>query len=187
MTPGGWPDALAMGALGLALSVLLPALILGTRAGPAWARLWQRLCPPAGAALGGFVVLHAAVTLGDCVLMPGTGVRIVLHAALLVGGLLFWLPVLGPARRLSEPGRCLYLFVGAPLLDIPMVAVIALGHHYGGLGMIVGMLPMGVAAAALTWRWIWAEERAHQGREAALHGPADRFPLARQPGTARRP
>ncbi|WP_243087681.1 hypothetical protein [Streptomyces sp. 891-h] len=168
MTPHGWPEAAEMAGVGLALTVALPALVIGTRSRTRWARLWQRLCPPTGAALAGFVLLHAAVTAGACVLIPAPAVRCALHGVLLAGGLLFWLPVFGPGRKLSEPGRCLYLFVGAPLLDIPMVAAIALGHHHGGLAMIVGMLPMGLTAAVLTWRWITAEERTQRSLEAAL-------------------
>jgi hypothetical protein len=39
------------------------------------------------------------------------------------------------------------------------VWLVAVGDSPGGLSMIVGMLPMGVAAVALTWSWISREER----------------------------
>jgi hypothetical protein len=42
--------------------------------------------------------------------------------------------------------------------------------------MIVGMLPLGVAAAAVTWSWVNREER--QAREPALPMPGG-DPLAR--------
>ncbi|WP_018386295.1 hypothetical protein [Wenjunlia vitaminophila] len=72
--------------------------------------------------------------------------------------------MLGPARRLSDPGRCVYLFSAAPALDLPALGLVAAGHDAGGLTMIVSMLPVGGAALAVTWRWITAEER----RERAL-------------------
>ncbi|RKN39051.1 hypothetical protein D7294_22775 [Streptomyces hoynatensis] len=84
-----------------------------------------------------------------------------LEGALAAGALAFWLPVLVPGpRRLSAPGRCLYLFLAAPLLDLPAVALVACGHAAGGLAMIAGMLPLPLAALAVTWRWVLAEERA---------------------------
>ncbi|MEU0218810.1 hypothetical protein ABZ281_28585 [Streptomyces sp. NPDC006265] len=74
--------------------------------------------------------------------------------------MLFWIPVLARTRhRLGDVGRCLYLFLAAPLLDLPAVGVIAAGHSAGGLTMIVAMLPIGVLAAALTWEWVNREER----------------------------
>ncbi|MGJ5749221.1 hypothetical protein FB563_6799 [Streptomyces puniciscabiei] len=37
--------------------------------------------------------------------------------------------------------------------------VVAAGHSAQGLAMIVGMLPIGIAAAAVTWSWVNREER----------------------------
>ncbi|MES9522502.1 hypothetical protein [Streptomyces capoamus] len=79
---------------------------------------------------------------------------------LLGAAVLFWLPAAARTRhRLDDPGRCLYLFLAAPLLDLPAVAVVAAGRTAAGLAMIVGMLPLGVAAAAVTWSWVNREER----------------------------
>ncbi|MBV7697818.1 hypothetical protein KWI83_19880 [Streptomyces sp. TRM70350] len=79
---------------------------------------------------------------------------------LLSAAVTFWVPVVARTRhRLSDTGQCLYLFLAAPLLDIPALGVIAAGHSAEGLAMIVGMLPLGIAAAALTWSWINREER----------------------------
>ncbi|GAA2922920.1 hypothetical protein [Streptomyces mexicanus] len=62
-----------------------------------------------------------------------------------VAAVLFWIPVLAPTRhRLDDAGRCLYLFLAAPLLDLPAVAVIAVGRPAEGIAMIVGMLPVGL-------------------------------------------
>ncbi|MBI0293142.1 hypothetical protein JBE04_01180 [Streptomyces sp. PRKS01-29] len=80
--------------------------------------------------------------------------------ALLAAAVAFWAPVVARTRhRLSDPGRCLYLFLAVPLLDLPALGVIAAGHSAEGLAMIVGMLPLGIAAAAVTWSWISREER----------------------------
>ncbi|WP_369205865.1 hypothetical protein [Streptomyces sp. PU-14G] len=156
-----------MGGTGVLLSAVLPCLLLAVRDRPPLGGMARRLSPPPGAALSGFVLVHAAVTLAESFLQMGAVVSAALYAVLVAAGLAFWLPVLGPGRRLGDAGRCLYLFVGAPLLDIPVVATFARGHAAGGLAMIVGMLPVGIIAAALTWRWITAEERARQREETA--------------------
>ncbi|POX59068.1 hypothetical protein C3492_34380 [Streptomyces sp. Ru62] len=79
---------------------------------------------------------------------------------LLATAVLFWLPAVARTRhRLDDPGRCVYLFLAAPLLDLPAVGMVAAGRTAAGLAMIVGMLPVGVAAAAVTWSWVNREER----------------------------
>ncbi|WP_245979856.1 hypothetical protein [Streptomyces diacarni] len=156
-----------MAGTGLLLSAVLPGLLLAARGWLPWDGAARRLSPPPGAALSGFVLAHAAVTLAESFLAPGTVARSAMYAVLVAAGLAFWLPVLGPGRRLSDAERCLYLFVAAPLLDVPVVATLARGHAAGGLAMIVGMLPVGLAAAALTWRWVTAEERGRQREESA--------------------
>ncbi|MGW7689645.1 cytochrome c oxidase assembly protein [Streptomyces asiaticus] len=149
-------DALTMGLSGLDVAVLVPGVIRATRSRP----LWRRVSLPAGMALPLFLVVHAAATLTP--LFHGAAspaVHWVLEAALVGSGFLFWLPVFGGRYRLSEPGRCLYLFLASPLLDLPALLVIASGHALGGLSMIVGMLPIGIAAMAVTWRWATTEEQ----------------------------
>jgi cytochrome c oxidase assembly factor CtaG len=115
---------------------------------------------PAAVALPLLVLLHAWAVLGDLVGLRPAGGALLTEPVLLVAALMFWLPVLAHTRhRLSDPGRCLCLFLAAPLLDLPAVGVIAAGHSAEGLAMIVGMLPLGIAAAAVTWSWINREER----------------------------
>ncbi|MCF6524532.1 hypothetical protein HOY81_15755 [Streptomyces sp. JJ36] len=98
---------------------------------------------------------------------PGPAAGWLLEAVLLAGGVLFWLPVLAHSRhRLGGAGRCLYLFLAAPSLDLPAVVLIAHGHSWGGLAMIIAMLPLGAAALLATWRWITAEERVEVARTA---------------------
>jgi hypothetical protein len=142
-----------MAAMGAVTSVMAPATILATRHRTSWRPL--RL-PPAGAAVG-FVILHAAVVLSDYDAFDVRGV--VLHGALFAGAIAFWLPVLGEPPALEPGMRAGYLFLTAPALDLPAVILIARGDN-SGLAMIVAMLPIGIAAVALAWRWMAAEERA---------------------------
>jgi hypothetical protein len=144
-----------MGLMGLLVTAMVPALLLAERG-----RLGSdRLALPAAVALPGFALLHAAVTLGA----DGAKVPAPLAAsatpALLVGATVFWLPVFGRRRRLPDAGRAAYLFIAGPVLDLPAVWLVARGQIGGGLAMIVGMLPLGVAAIWVTWRWISTEER----------------------------
>ncbi|MFI2435968.1 hypothetical protein [Streptomyces sp. NPDC018693] len=135
-----------MAATGLLVSLVVPGLIHATRRSP----LWRVLALPWGMALPGFVLLHAAAVLAG----PGGA-----EAAVVLAAVWFWLPVLGTRHRLTDAGRCVYLFLAVPLLDLPAVLVVATGDSAGGLAMIVAMLPIGALAAAVTWRWITAEER----------------------------
>lgn len=146
-----WPMALT----GLTVSCLVPALLLATRDRP----LWSRVAVRPAIALPLFVLTHAGVTVGEMLLHPGPVLRLAFLAALLASCVLFWLPVVGPAHRLSGSGCCLYLYLSAPCLDLPAVFLITLGHALGGLAMIVTMLPVGLAAMVSTWRWITEEER----------------------------
>jgi hypothetical protein len=145
----------AMALPGFTVAVLVPLALSATRL---WT-VWQRIAVPAAVALPGFLLLHAAVTLTDAVADPAAGVRWLLYAALTAAAFPFWLPVLGNRRRLTDPGRCCYLYLAAPLLDLPALGVIAMGHAEAGLAMIVSMLPIGLAALAVTWRWVTTEER----------------------------
>ncbi|WP_225813608.1 hypothetical protein [Streptomyces spinosus] len=151
------PDALAMGLSGLLVAVGVPALIHYTQA---WTG-WGRLSLPAAVALPLFVVLHAAVVLTEPLVPPGFP-RIAAEALLLYAAMLYWLPVLGTRHRLSDPARCVYLYLSMPLLDLPAVAMVAMGHAAGGLAMVAAMLPIGLVALGVTWRWITQEERLAQ-------------------------
>jgi cytochrome c oxidase assembly factor CtaG len=159
-----------MAGMGLLVAVAAPALLVVLlRVVP---RL-DRWTVPAVVALPGFVGLHAVVTVS---LGHGAGqawVDVAVHLGLLVGALLFWAPVLGVRHRLPEAGRIVYLYVGMPLLDLAGVWLVSVGDSAGGLAMIVGMLPMGLAAAALTWSWINGEERRAVLDEAVARGRSD--------------
>ncbi|MEV0688897.1 hypothetical protein [Streptomyces sp. NPDC050388] len=146
----------AMAWSGLVLAAVVPGAVWFARRAP----LWERISVPPGLALPLLVLLHAWAMLGDLVgLMPAAG-PLVTEPVLLAGAVLFWVPVVARTRhRLSDPGRCLYLFLAAPLLDLPALGVIAAGHSTEGIAMIVGMLPLAVAAAGVTWSWAKREER----------------------------
>ncbi|MES4903503.1 MULTISPECIES: cytochrome c oxidase assembly protein [unclassified Streptomyces] len=164
-------DALAMGVPGFVVAALVPGIIRATRSHP----VWHHVSLPAGVALPLFLVMHTATTLGAAFHGVATAaIHWFWEAALIGSGFLFWLPVLGGRHRLSEPGRCPYLFLTIPLLDLPALLVIAQGDAVGGLSMIVGMLPLGAVAMAVTWRWATAEELrdTRQRHPARLSGPA---------------
>jgi hypothetical protein len=146
-----------MAGMGLLTSVLAPAVTVGIRARP-WA---ARATLPAWLTLPAFVLLHGAITIVMGVHEPSPPAHLALDALLLAAAVAFWLPVLGPPeRRLDDLGGCVYLFLAAPALDLPAVILIARGESVGGLAMIVAMLPIGVAAVALTWRLLVTEEAA---------------------------
>jgi hypothetical protein len=154
------PSVLAMAWSGFLVAAVVPSLVLLVPR----ARLWGRVSLPAWAALPLLVVVHAWSVLGDPAGLAPPGGAWVTEPLLLAAAVLFWLPVTTRTRhRLSEPGRCLYLFLAAPLLDLPALGVIAAGHSAQGLAMIVGMLPLAVSAAAVTWWWVIREERAAGG------------------------
>ncbi|MFY9808348.1 MAG: hypothetical protein WCC38_10690 [Pseudonocardiaceae bacterium] len=156
MTAGITGHIVHMAMMGLLVSVLAPALlVLLSRAFPQL----DRWTVPAAVALPGFVALHAAVTVYTCGGTVAPLIDTATHLALLAGAMLFWAPILGIRRRLPDAGRMLYLYVALPLLDLAGVWLVAVGDSPGGLSMIVGMLPMGVAAVAITWNWISREER----------------------------
>jgi cytochrome c oxidase assembly factor CtaG len=142
---------------GLLVSVLAPLLLLLLRA----VRV-EPPTPPAVVVAPGFVLLHAAA-----MLVPGlAGIAPVL---LLAGGVLFWTPVLG-RRRLSPAGRIVYLFATMPALDLPGVWLVARGDGPGGIAMVLGMLPLGLTALVLAWRWMTEEERTAAADAAGLPG-----------------
>lgn len=158
-------DIVMMGGMGLLVSVLAPATVLGTRR---WSR-WPALTLPAAVAGPLFLLVHTVLM----VLMVGPMLPMWLdgaaHAALFAAAVLFWAPVFGPGpRRLRDAGRSVYLFLFMPALDMVAIYLIIRGHAAGGLAMIVGMLPIGLIAVAVTWRWMAQEERLEQ----ALTAPA---------------
>jgi cytochrome c oxidase assembly factor CtaG len=152
-------EAVHMAGMGALVSLLAPALVLATRHRFRWSPGWG--------ALPAFVALHAALMLWMDVREPVLPVHLVLETLLVAGAVLFWLPVLG-AGRLDDTARCVYLFLATPSLDLPAVVIVARGHAAGGLSMIVAMLPIGLAAVVLTWRYLLAEERSVQEFEKSL-------------------
>lgn len=93
-----------------------------------------------------------------------------LHALLLVTGLLFWAQVLGAGpvpRPLGGGAAGLYLFLAMPAADLTAVWLMARGDT-GAVGlMLAAMLPLGIAAVAVSWSWIVREERLARAGEAA--------------------
>jgi hypothetical protein len=155
--------------MGLLTSVLAPLLVLAGRrrvpAPPVRARPWRAL-----GILGGFAVVHAGTVLAmDEATELST--QLAVHVALLAGAVAFWLPVLGRGTtRLPDAGRAVYLFLACPLLDTAALALVVRGEETAGIAMIVAMLPIGLAAIVVTWRWIAAEERAARDADAAPVG-----------------
>lgn len=93
-----------------------------------------------------------------------------LHLLLLVTALLFWLPVLGRGpvpRPVRGAAASLYLFLAMPAVDITAVWLFARGDVNAGAIMLASMLPLGVAAVAVSWRWIVREERLARLSEAS--------------------
>lgn len=145
-----------MAMMGLFVSVAAPGLLLAlARVAPQLDR-WS---VPAWVALPLFVAMHAAVTVSTAHRPIPELLATAAHVALLLSAILFWAPVLGRRQRLPDGLRAVYLYAAMPLLDLAGVWLIAVGDVTGGLSMIVGMLPMGLAAVVITWRWIVDEER----------------------------
>ncbi|MEU8032812.1 hypothetical protein AB0C13_29965 [Streptomyces sp. NPDC049099] len=160
-----------MAASALLAAAVVPGVVHVLRRSP----LWERISVPAPVALPLLVLVHAWAVLGAFAGLRAPGGALVTEPVLLAAAVLFWLPVAARTRhRLDDPGRCLYLFLATPLLDLPAVGVVATGHSAAGLAMIVGMLPLGVAAAALTWSWVNREEREAQSPALPAHG-GDRY------------
>lgn len=121
-------------------------------------RLARWPVPPAWAGWAGFVAVHALITVGEAAVRPGPSARVPLTAVLVCAAVPFWLPVLHPRRRLGDAGRCLYLYLAGPALDLPSIAVLARGDALGGILMTTSMLPVAFGALGVTWRWISREE-----------------------------
>ena len=145
-----------MAEMGLLTSVAAPLIAAQPRRGR-W-RWMDALTPPATPTFLGFLLLHAVIVLAMAYgLVPGVWNQPA-HGLLLAASVLFWLPVLGTRRRISDPARTVYLFLSMPPLDLPAVWVIARGDAPGGLAMIVAMMPVGLTAIVVTVRWMRREE-----------------------------
>jgi hypothetical protein len=165
MSPGIVPMALS----GASVSLLAPILILLPEyTGLPWD--WDRIALPARWALPLFLVGHAVIMIGMTQFDLSGALEVCLHVVLVLGAIEFWLPILGRRRRLSDPVRSAYLFLAAPTLDLAGVWIVAVGDSPGGLAMIVAMLPIGVAAVLITWRWMAREESLARDRERSTTG-----------------
>ncbi len=153
--------------------VAAPLLVLAlplppSRRPPRWPRA-RRAAPIA--AWTAFVAAHWAALLLAGTQHHLTGLaHLAVHAALLAAGILFWLPVLGsgrPVPRLRGPAAALYLFLAMPAADLTAVWLMARGETAAVGVMLAAMLPLGIAAVAVSWSWIVREERLARAGEAA--------------------
>jgi hypothetical protein len=122
-------------------------------------------------AWGTFVAAHWAALLIAGTQHHLTGLdHLGVHAMLLAAGALYWLPVLGSGRvmpRLRGPAAGLYLFLAVPAADLTAVWLMVRGETTAVGVMLAAMLPLGIAAVAVSWRWILREERLARAGEAA--------------------
>jgi cytochrome c oxidase assembly factor CtaG len=155
--------------LGVVLRPLAPArrrrVVAALRGGPlAW-----RAAPLL--AWLAFVAAHWAVLVVVGTQHHLTGLAdLGLHGGLLAVGVVFWLPVLGHGqvmRRLRGPSASLYLFLAMPAADLTVVWLMARGETAAAGVMLAAMLPLGIAALAVSWSWILREERVARAGEAA--------------------
>ncbi|GHF32249.1 hypothetical protein AMYBAR_003422 [Amycolatopsis bartoniae] len=149
------PEIVHMGVMGLLTSVVAPGLVLATRS----SIRWHRIPAPPVLVLPLFVLLHGLLTIVMGLWSLSMVTDTLLHAVLVVAAAVFWLPVLVPRPGFPEPARGVYLFLAAPSLDLAAVFLVIDGHEPGGLAMIVGMMPLCLAAVVVAWQWIVREER----------------------------
>ena len=159
---------------GLTASHMIEHSILSGIVAPAIVLAWSIVGLPAlrvrrpVLAWGAFVaaqwVFHLTPLLADSAGSP------VLHAAehlaFLAVGVWFWIPILSPGGgALGDPGRSLYLFGAAPAVDLVGVMLMSRGDQAAGVAMIIGGLPIAIAAVWVTWAWIAREHREAQRME----------------------
>ncbi len=151
--------------------VAAPLLVLAAPRGAPrrWSPAARRALP--ALAWAAFVAAHWAALLIAGTQHHLTGLdHLGVHAMLLAAGVLFWLPVLGDGRvlpRLRGPSASIYLFMAMPAADLTAVWLMARGET-GAVGvMLAAMLPLGIAALAVSWTWIVREERTARAGEAA--------------------
>ena len=149
-------ETLHLGGVGMVISLVVPAAVWVSRG---WIG-WRRIGLPAVVSAPVFVVVHALYSVLVIVNLPVVS-AILVEVAVVLAAAVFWLPVVGP-RPCGELAQSAYLFLTLPFLDMAAVYVIIRGHVGGGLAMIVGMLPFGVAAVVTTVRWITTEERSER-------------------------
>lgn len=149
-----------LGAMGLLISFVVPMIMLGSRRRVGW----DRAAVPAAVAAPVLVGTHALYT-ALVIVQPPALITLAVDVALLGAAVLFWLPVIGMRRRCTGPGLFVYLFLTLPFLDVAAVYLVSRGHVGGGLAMLVGMLPLALAAIGVVLRWLLNEERQAQRDE----------------------
>jgi putative membrane protein len=91
------------------------------------------------------------------------------HAAFLLSALAFWDCAIGtdpvPGRP-SVPLRALMLLGAMPAMDVSGVYLMAVGHGGAGAVMMLGSMPLALAAGLVGWRWLGLEEARAKRREA---------------------
>lgn len=151
--------------MGLMTSVVAPGIVLaGRRFVP-----WRRLPAPPALVLPLFLAFHGTLTVAMGRTEFPVAADLPLHTLLLAAAVWFWLPVLQPRPGRPDAVRAVYLFLAGPSLDLAAVYLIIVGKESAGLAMIVGMLPLGLAAIVVTWQWIVREDRLAE-RERWGHG-----------------
>jgi len=73
--------------------------------------------------------------------------------------MLFWAPLLNRRAPLRGLAAGAYLITAGMATDLIGAWYMAMGETAAGVVMVVGMLPLGVAAVVLTWLGLVSEER----------------------------
>jgi cytochrome c oxidase assembly factor CtaG len=147
-----------------AISVLAAPLIVAGAPARTRAAVRRALAPRLAPALcwASFVATHWTVHLLPAFRDEGSPAHPAGHALTLLAALLFWAPVLadGPGGpRLRGAAASLHLFLAMPAVDLVTVPLVGRGEAAAAAAMLGGMLPLGVAALAVTLGWMRDEDR----------------------------
>jgi cytochrome c oxidase assembly factor CtaG len=147
----------------LITSVFAPALVLAFRSAA------PRVRPLAAWALfvGALWALNVPRVLDWIAMRPAAYVAA--GIVVLAVSVVFWSPVLGRRRSLRGLAAGAYLIAAGMATDLIAAWYMAMGETAAGVAMVVGMLPLGVAAVVLMWRGLVDEER----RAVSWEGYAD--------------
>jgi cytochrome c oxidase assembly factor CtaG len=92
-------------------------------------------------------------------IMMRTVAHIVADLVVLAVSMLFWAPLLARRRPMRGLAAGAYLITAAMATDLIGAWYMAMGETVAGVAMVVGMLPLGVAAIVFTWSGLVQEER----------------------------
>jgi len=84
---------------------------------------------------------------------------VVAGVVVLAVSFVFWAPVLGRRRSLRGLVAGAYLIAAGMATDLIGAWYMAMGETAAGVAMVVGMIPLGVAAVVLMWSGLVDEER----------------------------